>query len=102
MRAQKPTPRLRPFLRLFVAGITGSGARALENRQRLLEALQGQAEIEIVDILERPAEAETAAILATPTLSDESVDPPRRLVGDLSDIDNVLRFFGYLREGTAL
>ena len=52
-------------------------------------------DIKIIDILEHPATAEEAGILATPTLSDDSVAPPRRLIGDISNIAQVLEYFGY-------
>jgi circadian clock protein KaiB len=87
-----------PPLRLYVAGDTPGARRALENRLQVIEALHGKIDIEIVDILEQPAEAEKAGILATPTLSDESVSPPRRLVGDINDIAQVLEYFGYRKK----
>lgn len=67
--------------------------RALASRQHLIDG--GQIDIEIIDILARPELAEAAGILATPTLSDDSTNPPRRLVGDINDADQVLSFFGY-------
>lgn len=100
MRAQKTGSGSSPLLRLFVAGTANSAASALANRRRLIDALKGTIEIEVIDILERPGEAEAAGILATPTLSDDAVYPPRRLIGDLSDIDRVLQFFGYHRQET--
>jgi circadian clock protein KaiB len=54
--------------------------------------------IEVIDILARLDEAETAYILATPTLSDETAQPPRRIVGDLTDIDQIINFFGCRRK----
>ena len=94
-------PQGAPLLRLYVAGDSPGAARALENRRRLVEALGGKLDIEIIDILLRPEEAEIAGVLATPTLSDESVSPPRRLIGDLSDIEQVLEFFGHHRKDAA-
>ncbi len=88
----------RPLLRLYVAGRTPGAIRALESRERLIGAARGRLDIEIIDILERPANAEAAGILATPTLSDESVQPPRRLIGDIGDLGQVLEFFGYRRK----
>lgn len=88
----------RPSLRLYVAGETPSARRALAGRARLIEATAGEIQIEVVDILERPEIAEAAGILATPTLSDDSVHPPRRLVGDIGDIEQVLAFFGSRRK----
>jgi circadian clock protein KaiB len=87
-----------PLLRLYVAGDTPGARRALESRLQVIEALHGKLDIEIVDILEQPDEAEKAGILATPTLSDESVDPPRRLVGDIGNIAQVLEYFGYRKK----
>lgn len=81
-------------LRLYVAGQTVSALRALESRRKLLEATTDQLTIEIVDILAKPDEAEAAGIMATPTLSDETRNPARRLIGDLGDTTQVLDFFG--------
>lgn len=86
------------MLLLYVAGTSPSAQRALENRQRLLDATGGELAVEVIDILARPAEAEAAGILATPTLSDDSCSPARRLIGDLGDIDQVLAFFGHRKK----
>ncbi len=86
---------VRPILRLYLAGDAPAARRALEGRRRILDAASEPIDIEIVDILERPAEAEIAGILATPTLSDETVTPPRRLIGDISNTGQVLEYFGY-------
>lgn len=82
---------------LYIAGHSPAARRALENRNRLLAALGGDAGIEIIDILADPGAAERASILATPTLSDETHDPPRRLIGDIGNIDQVLDYFGFSR-----
>jgi len=85
----------RAVLRLYLASDSPGARRALESRKRIIAAASEQVDIEIVDILERPAEAEAAGILATPTLSDETVTPPRRLIGDISNTAQVLEYFGY-------
>lgn len=84
-----------PPLRLYIAGGSPAARRALDSRRRLIQTLGGGIEIHIVDILASPEEAEKAGILATPTLSDDSITPPRRLIGDLSNITEVLSYFGY-------
>jgi len=86
---------VRPMLRLYLAGDAPGARRALEGRKRLIDAALEPIDIEVIDILERPAEAEIAGILATPTLSDETVTPPRRLIGDISNTAQVLEYFGY-------
>lgn len=82
-------------LRLYVAGDGPGARRAIASRDHILEAASGEIEIEIINILDRPAEAELAGILATPTLSDETTTPPRRLVGDIGNVSQVLEYFGY-------
>lgn len=89
-------------LRLYVAGNTSGALRALANRKRLIQASDGRIEIQIIDILVNPEEAERAGIIATPTLSDDSVDPPRRLIGDIGNIADVLSYFGYPRKDAVL
>lgn len=61
----------------------------------------GAWKIEIIDVLARPELAEQAGILATPTLSYEHADRPRRIVGDLSDTRRVLEFLGIHPDGEA-
>lgn len=85
-------------LRLYVAGETPTARRALDSRKRLITAMDGGIQIEIIDILARPDEAEKAGILATPTLSDDTLKPPRRLIGDISNVAEVLAYFGYPRK----
>jgi len=89
-----------PSLRLYVAGASPGAQRALASRKRLIRALNGAIDIQIIDILLSPDEAERAGILATPTLSDDSIDPPRRLIGDISNIAEVLAYFGFPRKDT--
>ena len=87
-------------LRLYVAGDTPGARRAIESRERLLDACGNRLDIEVIDILARPDAAEAAGILATPTLADEAIHPPRRLIGDFSNIAQVLDFFGLRKEDT--
>jgi len=99
MRTNNGTgPAIRPILRLYLAGDAPAARRALECRKRIIAAAAEPLDIEIIDILEMPADAETAGILATPTLSDETVTPPRRLIGDISNTSQVLDYFGYRKK----
>lgn len=78
--------------RLFVAGSSPRSSRAVENLRRLGDdALGGRYEMEVVDVLEHPERAEEERILATPTLIKHFPLPQRRVMGDLSDTDTVLR-----------
>ena len=101
MSDRQPLPGTVPLLRLYIAGESPGARRALANAKRLVSALDGRVHIEVIDILATPEVAETADILATPTLSDDSTDPRRRLIGDISNIAEVLSYFGYSRKDIA-
>jgi len=77
-------------LKLYIAGHTVRSQRAITNLRRLCEeALQGY-DLVIIDVLERPQLAEDEKIIATPTLVKALPPPARRIIGDLSDVNQVL------------
>lgn len=79
-------------LKLYVTGQTSRSARAIANMRWICEEeLNGQYELRIIDVLEKPQMAENEKIIATPTLIRESPPPARRLIGDLSDVERVLQ-----------
>ena len=79
------------LLTLYVTGTSPRANVAIGNLQRICEQeLEGQYELEIVDVLENPQRAEDEKILATPTLIKQLPPPLRRVIGDLSDKDKVL------------
>jgi circadian clock protein KaiB len=78
-------------LTLYVTGTSPRTAIAIENLNRICaQELDGQYELEIVDVLENPQRAEDEKILATPTLIKQLPPPLRRVIGDLSDKEKVL------------
>lgn len=78
-------------LRLYVTGRSAQSQRAIENLNRICQAdLPGEFSIEVIDVLEHPALAEQAKILATPTLVKQLPEPVRKIIGDLSDRGKVL------------
>jgi len=76
-------------LKLYITGRTLRSIRSIENLQQIRDNLKGECDMVIIDVLEQPELAEEAKILATPTLVRESPPPPRRVIGDLSDIAKV-------------
>src|SRR5271165_4112028 len=79
-------------LRLIVAGSTHRSRRAIENLQRLCrEHLSGRVDLEIIDIYQQPELAEKYKVIAAPTLVKLLPVPVRRIIGDLSQQDRVLR-----------
>jgi circadian clock protein KaiB len=78
-------------LRLYVAGTSHKSLRAMQNLNKLLkEELEGQYELEIIDIYQQPIFAKNGLIVAAPTLIKELPLPLRKMVGDLSDTNKVL------------
>jgi circadian clock protein KaiB len=79
------------LLKLFITGQTVRSLRAITNLRRICEeGLGTEYELIIIDVLERPQLAEDEKILATPTLIRELPPPVRRIIGDLSDTNQVL------------
>lgn len=78
-------------LRLYVTGFTPASTRAITNLKTLCEEhLQGRFELEVIDILQRPALARGEQIVATPTLVKLLPVPMQRFIGDLSGIQGKL------------
>lgn len=78
-------------LRLYVTGETTHSQRAIKNLRDICESeLEGSYEVEVIDILEHPQLAEDEKILATPTLVRKLPVPVRKVIGDLSDLQQVL------------
>jgi circadian clock protein KaiB len=78
-------------LRLYVAGQTPKCLTAFANLKRICEAhLQGQYEIEVIDIYQQPVLAVVEQVVAAPTVLKKLPLPLRRLVGDLSNVERVL------------
>ena len=79
------------ILKLYITGHTARSETAIANLRRIFEGeFADQYELIVIDVLEQPQLAEDERILATPTLIKELLEPIRRIIGDLSDRDQVL------------
>jgi circadian clock protein KaiB len=84
-------------LRLFVTGASPVSIRAINNLQTLLdEHLNGRYELEIIDAHQQPLLVKSENITAVPCLIKIFPLPQRRLVGDMSNTERVLRGLGLL------
>lgn len=82
-------------LRLCISGMTPRSREAILNIRQICEThLQGQYELEVIDLYQQPALAAKHEILATPTLLKTLPVPVRRLIGNLSDTTKTLRRLG--------
>ncbi len=83
------------FLRLFVTGASPNSIRAIANIKSICELNLGTAyELEIIDVYQQPLIAEKEQIVALPLLIRKFPLPERRLIGDLSDTEKVLKCLG--------
>jgi circadian clock protein KaiB len=88
---RKPKADAKYVLRLYVTGTTGKSVHAIQNVRRICEEhLQGQYELEVVDIYKNLPLARGDQIIAAPTLIKRLPEPLRQLIGDMSDEQKVL------------
>ena len=79
-------------LRLVVAGRTPRSQRAIENLRMICdEHLAGAVDLEVIDIYQQPELARQFQVIAAPTLIRMLPLPIRRVIGDLSTTERVLR-----------
>ena len=76
---------------LYVSGSTLKSARAVENIKRICEQhLKNRYNLAVIDVYQQPDLARGDQIVAVPTLIKRRPLPLRRLIGDLSNNENVL------------
>ena len=84
-------------LRLFVTGASPNSVRAISNIKRICELhIQHKYSLEIIDIYQNTALAEEEQLIALPLLIKKSPLPERRLIGDMSDNNKVLKGLGLI------
>jgi circadian clock protein KaiB len=78
-------------LRLYVAGSAPNSLRAIANARAICdEHYPARHEIEIIDMLVEPRRALADRIIVTPTLLKMFPKPVQRVIGNLSDTEQVL------------
>jgi circadian clock protein KaiB len=88
-------PACRWALTLYVNGASANSIRAIENARLFCEEeLGGRADLEVLDVQQHSALAARDEIVAVPTLVRHLPAPPRRIVGDLSDLVRLRLEFG--------
>ena len=90
-----PLPEPEYELQLFISGVTPRAQAALLNLQAICaEHLGGRHSLTVVDIQQHPERAFADNILGVPCLLKKRPGLVRRLVGDLSQPDRVLKALG--------
>lgn len=91
---QAETPG-RFVLRLYVAGASSNSSRAITNVKAICEEhLSGNYELEIIDVNSNAALAQELQLIALPLLIRVEPAPERRMIGDMSNTEKVLRGLG--------
>ena len=85
------------ILRLFITGTSPVSVRAINNLQAILtEHLKDKFDLEIIDVHQQPVLVKDDDVTAVPMLIKKFPLPKRRLVGDMSDTNRVLKGLGLL------
>ena len=82
-------------LRLFVTGTSPNSIRAINNLKLICdEYLPNNHSLEIIDVYQEASIAQTEQIIALPLLIRKQPLPERRMIGDLSQTEKVLKGLG--------
>lgn len=82
-------------LRLFITGATPNSMRAVSNIKQICENhLSGNYSLEVIDVYQQLDIAEKEQLIALPLLIKKRPLPERRLIGDMSDTQKVLKGLG--------
>lgn len=88
----KSAERKKYVLKLFVTGILPNSSRAIINIKSICEKyLEGNYDLEIIDIYQQPEISIAENIIAIPLLIKKFPLPEERMIGDLSNTESVLK-----------
>jgi circadian clock protein KaiB len=80
------------LLKLYVSGGTARSTRSILNLRGICDKyLAGRYKLEVIDIYQQPELAAQGQVIAAPTLVKRLPLPLRRLVGDFSDAERVIK-----------
>jgi circadian clock protein KaiB len=90
-KPKKTDPKTGLLLRLYVAGNAPNSLRAVANATAICEEyVTSRYDLEVVDLLKHPERALADGIIVTPTLLRLRPLPVQRMIGNLSDTNQVL------------
>ncbi len=79
------------ILKLYVVSSSSASEMAIRNLKEIIAQESGIIfQLEVIDVRENPQLAEDDKIMAVPTLIRKLPQPIRKIIGDLSDKENVL------------
>ena len=82
-------------LRLFITGASPNSVKAIENTKHICEEhLKGRYSLEIIDVYQQAELAAKEHIIALPLLVRKKPSPERKMIGDMSHTEKVMRGLG--------
>lgn len=83
------------ILRLYVTGASPNSAKAISNLKRICDQhIKDSYKLEIIDVYQQPGKVLKTDIIALPLLIRTSPLPEKRLIGNMSDTEKVLKGLG--------
>ena len=84
-------------LMLYVTGASPNSVRAISNIKQICEAhIKERYSLEIIDVYQDEGIAEKEQLIALPLLIKKKPAPEKRLIGDMSDSNKVLKGLGII------
>ncbi|GAC1486580.1 MAG: circadian clock protein KaiB [Flavisolibacter sp.] len=85
----------RYIMELYITGASPNSIRAITNLKRICEInIKGKYNLKIIDVYQQGLLAKSEQIIALPMLIIKYPLPERRLIGDMSNTDKVLKGLG--------
>jgi circadian clock protein KaiB len=82
-------------LRLYITGATPNSVRAIANIRNICESfLKDRYDLQIIDVYQNASMVQQEQIIALPLLVKKLPLPERKLIGDLSETEKVLKALG--------
>jgi circadian clock protein KaiB len=79
-------------LRLYITGATPNSTKAINNIKAICnQHLEGRYDLKVIDIYQEPGMAKKEQVIAVPLLVKLLPLPVKRLIGNLSDTEKVLK-----------
>src|ERR1700739_4181623 len=80
------------ILKLYVTGATSNSIKAISNLKNICDKyLKDRYDLEIIDVYQKGEIAQKEQLIALPLLIKESPLPLKRLIGNMSDTEKVLK-----------
>jgi len=88
----EPNSQPEHVLRLYVTGASQNSAKAIRNVKQICDThLKDAYHLEIIDVYTQPEIAKEEQIVAVPMLVKSFPLPEKRLIGNMSDTEKVLK-----------